>query len=427
MINNLLKIFNKLRNESSRTGKELILKDNKDNEIFKEVLKFVFNPYIVTGISSKKLNKEVKPVESANIPFHILELTRYLTARDSGRDIDIYIVQQFINEAETVEEKELIEQIVTKSLKVGITAKTINKIYGAGFIPEFSVMLAESYDKKHDRVDGKFYITLKLDGNRCVAIKENGITKFFTRKGQEIEGMIQLQNEFESYPDNNVFDGELLLANDKDLPSDELFRETQKVVRKKGEKTNLQFHMFDTLPLLEFKSGKSKKSYEQRRNTINTFSDSEYIKILPTLYEGDNKSVIFEIMNWVEANGYEGLMVNRANGLYQSKRTTDLLKVKKMKSADLICIGLEEGSGRNQGRLGAILVEYKGGVTKVGSGFTDEEREYFWNNQDEISGRIAEIKYFNESMDDKTKQASLRFPIFKTVRLDKGVDDVRYE
>src|SRR5690606_5607888 len=96
----------------------------------------------------------------------------YLKKYNSGRDIDIYIIQQCINQVQTEEGKELLSQIITKDLKVGITSKTINKVYGKGTIPEFSVMLAESYEKKESKVKGKFYITQKLDGNRCIAIND---------------------------------------------------------------------------------------------------------------------------------------------------------------------------------------------------------------------------------------------------------------
>lgn len=106
----------------------------------------------------------------------------YLKRLNSGRDADILSVQYFIDKLETDDEKELAKQIATKDLKVGITQKTINKVYGKGFIPSFSVMLAESYAKKEPKVKGKFYVTLKLDGNRCVAIKDEGKVNFYAAR-----------------------------------------------------------------------------------------------------------------------------------------------------------------------------------------------------------------------------------------------------
>lgn len=431
----LVQIFTDLKNDSSRTGKEAILKAHENDELFRDVLEFVYNPYIVTGISTKKLNKKMEKkvkdtlAEMGDFPMEdiIEDVMERLKKYNSGRDSDVAYIQAIIKRLETDEEKTLLKQIVTKDLKVGITAKTINKVYGKGTIPEFSVMLAESYEKKADKVKGKFYITQKLDGNRCIAMKENGKVKFFTRKGQEISGMTQLEEAFASYPDNQVYDGELLLINTDNLPSDELFRKTQKVVRKDGEKTGLLFYMFDTLTVAEFKDGKSKKTYEQRRNTIDTFSDSELIRILPVIYEGDDVNMIAVLSKFAEKKGWEGLMINLANGLYQCKRVVDLLKVKKMKTADLLCVSIDKAiDGQFEGILARVNVEYKGSLVGVGSGFTIEEREKFTDNPDEIIGKIIEVQYFEESVDEKTKQPSLRFPVFKGIRHDKGIDDINY-
>lgn len=422
----LVQIFTDLKNDSSRTGKEAILKAYEDNKLFRKVLEFVYNPYIVTGISTRKLKKKVKGVNPSETLQSITCVMNYLLHNNTGKDYDIVVLQNFID---TLDEdaQELVKQIVTKDLKVGITSKTINKVYGKGTIPEFAVMLAESYEKKADKVKGKFYITKKLDGNRCIAMKEDGKVKFFTRKGQEISGMTQLEEEFASYPDNQVYDGEILLINKDNLPTDELFRATQKVVRKDGEKKDLLFYIFDTLPLSEFKAGKSKKTYEQRRNTINMFTESEFIRVLPVLYEGNDINMISVLTKFAEEKGWEGLMVNTANGFYQTKRVVDLLKVKKMKTADLMCVSMENAiDGQFKGILARINVEYKGNIVGVGSGFTIDERKYFTENPDEIVGKIVEIQYFEESKDEKTGQPSLRFPVFKGIRHDKGVDDINY-
>lgn len=428
----LLDIFNKLQNESSRTGKELILEENKSNILFTSILNFVYNPFIVTGLSTKKINKKVNVnlnSEDRRYVKNIEQMMEYLKKNNSGRDYDISIIQSFMSKLSD-EEANLVKEIATKSLKVGLTEKTINKIYGKGTIESFSVMLAESYAKKEDKVNGKFYITLKLDGNRCIAIKQDDKVKFFTRKGQLIEGMVELEKEFEKFPNGNAYDGEILLKNENNVPSDELFRATQKVVRKDGVKKNLEFHMFDMLPVNEFKNGKSKDTYEKRRNTLELlFSkiDSSLIYKLPVLYVGEDKDMIGVLMKWAEENGYEGLMVNTANGLYQTKRTDALLKVKKFQTGDLLVVGIEKAiSGQFEGLLGRINVEYRGSIVGCGSGFTIEQRRYFTENPNEIVGKIVEIQFFEESKDENGN-LSLRFPVFKCVRTDKDVNDINID
>lgn len=425
-------IMNQLETQSSKIAKEKILKNNESDKEFREALTFLLNPYIVTGISTKKMKKKIKNMTIDSFPIDLGDLIAYLKENNSGKDIDIARINAYIDTLESEELQTFVRKFVTKDLKLGISEKTVNKVYGKGTIPSFAVMLAESFEKKESKVTGKFYITLKLDGNRCIATvdDEEGV-KFFTRKGQAIEGLVDLENQFSKFP-NGVYDGELLLINEDDLPSAELFRATQKVVRKDGVKKDLEFHIFDTLTLSEFKDGKSKRVYEQRRNTLDTIisnfaNDSDNIYVLPVLYEGDDKSVIPLLIKKVEADGLEGVMVNTASGLYQSKRTVDLLKVKTMKTADLIVMSVEKAiDGQFKGLLSRVNVEYKGSLVGCGSGFTLEQRKHFIKNPDEICGKIVEIAYFEESKNEKTGEPSLRFPVFKGIRHDKTIEDVNY-
>lgn len=419
-----------IENKSSKTDKELILKQMERELGFREALTFLLNPFITTGISKKKINKDVKVV-SEYTPDNIYKLMDYIKEHNSGRDSDIAVVKNFVNTLEGERIQEFVKKFVSKEVKLGISAKTVNKVYGADTIPLFAVQLAESFAKKESKLTGDFFVTLKLDGNRCLAVVDDGNVKFFTRAGQPIDGLTELESLLSKIPDNVVLDGELLLENIDNLHSKDLFQATQKVVRKDGEKKGLVFHTFDILPLSEFKSGKSKHTYRERRKTLanieHMFEKEKSINVLPVMYSGDDKSIIPMLLDTVEKNGHEGLMINTADGLYQTKRTSDLLKVKSFKSADLMCVGVEEGGGRNEGRLGAILVEYKNGITKVGSGFSDGQRDYYWNNEEDIIGQIVEVKYFEESKDSKTNQVSMRFPTFVTIREDKTMDDVRYE
>jgi DNA ligase-1 len=202
-------------------------------------------------------------------------------------------------------------------------------------------------------------------------------------------------------------------------------------VRKDGVKVDLEFHMFETMPLEEFKAGKSKKKYAQRRNELELMfgkaEDLEFVKLVEVLYEGTDKSQIPAYASVIEVNGGEGVMVNSADGFYQTKRVVDLQKVKSMKTADLLVMSIEKAiDGAFEGLLGRVNVEYKGNFVGVGSGFTVEQRRAFVEDPDLICGRIIEVQFFEESQDEKTGQPSLRFPVFKGIRDDKGIDDINY-
>jgi DNA ligase-1 len=147
--------------------------------------------------------------------------------------------------------------------------------------------------------------------------------------------------------------------------------------------------------------------------------DFTFFEKLPILYKGTDTSKITEFLNSEIARGQEGIMINICDAPYEFKRTTNLLKVKKMQTLDLQIIGFEEGTGRLAGTLGAILVKYKdGNVVKVGSGFTDWLRTEIWNNQSKYLNAICEISYFEETT-NADGGISLRFPIFKDFRTDK--------
>ena len=106
------------------------------------------------------------------------------------------------------------------------------------------------------------------------------------------------------------------------------------------------------------------------------------------------------------------------------ERTKDLVKAKKFDSADLLVTGIKEGQGRLKGTLGTITVDYKGYSVDV-SGFNDEERRKYYDNPELIIGKIVEISFQSESS-DVDGNLSMRFPVFKGVRLDKTVEDIRY-
>jgi DNA ligase-1 len=110
----ILHIFNQLANTSGRNDKERILRGNKDNELFKFTLNFLYNPYILTGISAKKLNKKVK--EKGITFYEFDEIANYIMKNNTGTDSNIATVQNFIN-IQPSEMKEFYSQVFTKSLK----------------------------------------------------------------------------------------------------------------------------------------------------------------------------------------------------------------------------------------------------------------------------------------------------------------------
>jgi DNA ligase-1 len=145
------------------------------------------------------------------------------------------------------------------------------------------------------------------------------------------------------------------------------------------------------------------------------------IEIVKVLYQGTDQLMIEEYLQHAVDNDWEGIMLNK-NTTYKCKRTTDLIKIKRFYTMDLPIADVAEGDGRLKGTLGALIVDFKGNKVNIGSGYSDDQRDYMWENKADLIGRIAEVKYKEISSDKKTGLESLQFPIFVSIReLGKGV------
>ncbi|MBP5471018.1 MAG: hypothetical protein J6Z11_17450 [Candidatus Riflebacteria bacterium] len=418
--------YDKITAESGRNYKISVLEKYKDNEDIKYLLDFIYNPYITTGISDKKLNKQlVSEAElwETNTFDTVKEILEYLKVHNTGRDEDIKIVQSFKLVIIFKPFEELFDKIVTKNIQLGIDSKTINKVI-PGLIPEFNVQLSNKYFDKPEIVEGKeFVLTTKIDGSRIIAMKDNGKVSFWTRQGQKYEGLVDLENELLNSPEDNfVFDGEIV-AIDTDLEN--TYKNTMKLSRTKDlEKHGLKMLVFDYMPIANFKAQVCPLDYRTRRGVLTAlfdFNNFKYFQLLPKLYQGTDTSKIIEILNEQTAAGQEGIMINLIEAPYEFKRTNNLLKVKKFQDTELEVIGLEEGTNKLAGTLCAFVCKYKDNVVRVGSGLSDEDRAYFWNNQDKIIGKYITVKFFETSTDSKTGLESLRFPIYMRVREDPNI------
>lgn len=428
------KIINLIGNTSGSNDKLYILKKNESLPGLKEILKFIYNPYCKTGISSKKLAKVLNimaPVEDVTFS----QAIEYFSTHTTGSDADLTFAATFIAN-QPKEAKELAIAIVTQELKIGVTATSLNKVYGADFIPKIGCMLGTLYGDVGDtKTKWPCIVTEKLDGIRRILVKENGKCRCYSRSGHEDTGLVDIIAEAAYLPDNAVYDGELLAAGTfKDCIAQR--QATNSIANSKGTKTGLTFNVFDMIPLDQFKQGASKDSARIRKTLLGATLMDESIQIL----EPDKWAILIQafgihrelkaikpvpilglvkgmhevdpIVVKIWARGGEGVMLNTVSGLYEIKRSKQLLKVKHTEEYVLQVTNVLEGTGKFEDMMGALVVDYNGNTLGVGSGFTDAQRKQIWNNKEEYIGKFIEIDTFGEST-NALGYKSLNCPIFK--------------
>lgn len=428
IIEKVKEIFDQLQSTNSKLEKQRIIRENKDNKKFTDTLVFLLSPYQLTGLSERKINKKVGTVRGVITSWE--NAVEYLSNHNTGTDHDIALVQSFISN-QPEEMCDFYKGLITKSIKLGCDAKTVNKVLGKNFIPTFEIMLANKYFDKSERVNGTFTLTEKLDGFRLATVIHNDKIEFYSRQGQLVEGLVEVEEDMKDFCKvnklhNAFFDGELVAVNCEEISSDENYKIVTKTARSKGVKRGLKYNIFDTLRYENFVSQECDTEYYKRRWLLNEFSKNinlVHINILPVLYSGNDTYMIIEHLNKARENHKEGIMINLDNGMYEFKRSNNLLKVKVMQDADLRIVDVYEGTGKNKGKLGGIIVEfiYEGNIYRCecGSGFSDVERIEYWNNHKKILNKIATIQYFEISKNDDGGYG-LRFPVWThRIREDK--------
>jgi DNA ligase-1 len=409
-------VLTAMENTGSRNEKQALLEANADNEYLKKMFFYAYNPFLkfyVTKYGEVNPKGEGDPQHATFDSF--LNLLNALSSRTYTGHEALSMITLFFEKL-TPEEYKWYSRVLLKDLRVGATDSLANKVW-KDLIPVFECMLAKPWEdvkKKPSMV----YVEPKLDGYRCLAFVKSGTVEMFTRNGKAIEGFTDIEKELSTLPDG-VYDGEI-------TGKDKAFNDMQKQVFKKGG-ANKQgfFNIFDTLPISAFERGKSKQPIGVRKGwVVDLIGEADKPKFQhlrtvefsgPMAYDDPRVDELYRL--YLE-RGYEGIMVKDADSVYECKRSAAWAKIKPTDTYDLEVVGYEEGTGKNAGKLGALIVEYKGFKVNVGSGYTDAMREEFWADRNNLVGRVIEIEA-QESTENQKGEQSLRFPIFKGFRHDK--------
>lgn len=394
--------------------KESILAENLGSPLLMRVLKAALCPFTTYGV--KKLPKP-KGEGQKNFSDSTWSLLNRLRERKlTGNAAQEAIAEELgrLNEASQA----LLSRILKKDLRGGFTAKTVNRVK-PGSIFVFECMLAQKYEQ--DRIKSwPVAVEEKFDGVRVIVMVASGVARFYSRTGKEFKGFDELGRQIvEALKVANLSDRELVF--DGEIMTGQFNQTVGDVRRKSGDKGDAVIKVFEIMHRKTFESGGNQVPYYARRKTLESFI-RKASDVAPSwhLSKHDLMHTHEEVMarhREILDRGGEGVIVKPLNGAYVCKRSYDWLKVKAQCSADCVIVGFEEGTGKYEGTLGALVVDFEGVRVRV-SGMTDAEREEFWSNRDEYIGKLVEVHYH-----ERTPDGSLRHPRFVRVRDDKPVED----
>jgi DNA ligase-1 len=309
-------------------------------------------------------------------------------------------------------------RILIKDLRCGVSEKTINKVvendYPDYSVPIFACQLAHDSANHESKVGGEKLIEVKLDGVRVITIVyPDGRVDQFSRNGKELINFETIKEQMGKtaghYDVPMVFDGEIMSSSFQDL--------MKQVHRKSDVKANdAVLHLFDILTLEDFEAGIARVPQLLRSETLIGWHTTNKA-LLPNVEVVAHE---FKAINQMAIDGgYEGIMIKDINAPYQCKRSVAWLKLKPFIEVSLTVTAVEEGTGRNVGKLGALVCEGqddgKDICVNVGSGFSDDNREAYWLARDEVVGKVVEVRA-DAITQNQDGTYSLRFPRFLTFR-----------
>jgi DNA ligase-1 len=410
------KIIQALESDNSTLAKQQILKDNIDNAEFIEGSTMCLDPLVTFGVKQVPITDTMGPGVSWH-DFKLLAnelISRGLTGH-AARDA----IQTMADNCTIDQWNDWYRRILIKDLRCGTGAKLFNKVQ-KDIIPLFGCMLAHDGAKHPKKITGDCFIEYKYDGVRVIAIVQNGDATLYSRNGKLLENFPLInealsRSEFEGL----VFDGEVMSEDFQTL--------MKQVHRKEGAQTEDSYlAIFDMLTLEEFNAGGTDMTaFERRERLISVSSNFGYrtqlVQAINLDLDSEDGQKAFKEMNKLALEeGYEGLMIKPVDQGYKCKRSHAWLKIKPFIEVTLKVVALEEGTGKNKGGLGALVVEGEDDGKffhlNVGSGLTDENREQIWADQDNVVGQLVEIRADAVTISQDNHAFSLRFPRFKTFR-----------
>ena len=421
-------IIQELESDNSRLAKEAVLlrEAKAGNEEFFHGCRLAYDAMTTFGIKQIPESTQDGPGLSWSEFLSTIEL---FVRREITGNMARMALDGLMNTATKDQWNGWYRRILIKDFRCGISDKSINSAAKKSgkdefAVPVFTCQLAHDGANHESKITGHKQIEVKLDGVRVITIVyPSGRVDQYSRNGKELANFPHIRDEFsklaKDIEEPMVFDGEVMSSSFQDL--------MKQVHRKDNvQAQDATLYLFDWLTLKEFEAGRSDVAQLNRSNLLSQFLkpyNFDSIQQLGfefvNLDNEDGKKRFAEINAYAIENGYEGIMIKDVDAPYECKRSTAWLKQKPFIEVSLTVKELEEGTGRNEGRLGALVCEGEDDgrniLVNVGSGFSDADRSSFWTGRSNVVGQIVEVRA-DAVTQNQDGTYSLRFPRFLRFR-----------
>jgi len=439
--------INKLNESDSRLHKEDVVKQALEASVlgstnainFLSFVKACYNPYVTFGVRQVPDTVGITDAENPWEEFNelMLQLSQRRLTGHAARDAIQITAERFDSE----EWNTFLAPVLRRDLRAGISDKTINKICKKTDyeIPIFGCQLATNSEGRPE-MKGIKRLEPKLDGVRVLLMvipSDFGdvTTICFSRNGKQFDNFGHIEEQVRNNWIKIARGHQNALINGFVLDGEVIGNTFQELMRQARRKDNVQaddsvFNIFDIIPLSDFREGHWNAQLHKRINILehirHVVDTMPNVELLPhIMVDLDTAAGKDQLERYAKDNvnaGFEGIMIKEMEAPYVCKRSTDWMKWKPTLTVDLEVVGVEEGTGRNLGRLGALVChgvdDGKEITVNVGSGFSDVDRDDYWTNRNLVIGRTCEV-LCDVITQNQDGTYSLRFPRFVRFRDDK--------
>jgi bifunctional non-homologous end joining protein LigD len=296
--------------------------------------------------------------------------------------------------------------------------------------------------------DGRWAYEMKWDGVRAVVYDDGKRLRAMSRNDIDMIGSYpELTALISALPKDTVLDGEIVALDRSGRPNFEQLQARMHVgdaqrAERLAQAAPVTFMVFDLLRL----GGRSTLAlpYTERRSLLEELEvDGSHWRTPPHWTE-DGAS----ILQAAREQQLEGVVAKQlASAYYPGRRFNGWLKVKNLRTQEVVIGGWQPGEGRRDGSIGSLLLGLPEGkqlryVGKVGTGFTDrslrELAELLEPLQSKTSPYVEEVPRRDAvgaiwvrptvvgevRFSEWTRDGRLRHPAWRGLRPDKEVSQV---